>query len=72
MFLLLVVAASAWAISAKASWIDRYDAPNSGYCETTPPGGPIGLYLCPENSKRNVLQQKQKRSSRLKSGRIQK
>jgi hypothetical protein len=54
------VAASAWAISAKASWIDRYDAPNSGYCETTPPGGPIGLYLCSENSKRNVLQQKTK------------
>jgi hypothetical protein len=70
-FLLLAVAASPWTTSAKASWIDRYDTPNSGYCETTPSGGPFGLYLCPENPKRssNVLRQKQKRSSKPKSGR---
>jgi hypothetical protein len=36
--LLLTVAVSAWATSAKASWIDRYDTPNSEYCDTAPPG----------------------------------
>src|SRR4029079_17051107 len=50
---LSLVVASAWTTSAKASWIDRYDTPNSGYCETAPPGGPLGLYLCPENPKRS-------------------
>jgi hypothetical protein len=50
---------------------DRYDTPNSGYCETAPPGGPLGLYLCPENAKRSgtVLRQKLKRTSKPKSGR---
>jgi hypothetical protein len=63
--LLLAVPASAWTTSAKASWIDWYDRPNSGYCETAPPGLPLGNYfaqdarLCPENLKRsgNVLRQ---------------
>ena len=65
------VAAFAWTTSAKASWIDQYDTPNSGYCETAPPGGPLGLYLCPDNPKRsgNVLRQKPKRTSKPKSGR---
>ena len=52
-FLFLAVAASISTTSVKASWIDRYDTPNSGYCETAPPGGPLGLYLCPENPKRS-------------------
>ena len=75
--LLLAVPASAWTTSAKASWIDWYDKPNSGYCETAPPGLPSGNYfaqdarLCPENLKRsgNVLRQKPKRTSKSKSGR---
>jgi hypothetical protein len=74
--LLLAVPASAWTTSAKASWIDWYDRPNSGYCETAPPGLPLGNYfaqdarLCPENLKRsgNVLRQKPKRTSKPKSG----
>ena len=75
--LLLAVPASTWTTSAKASWIDWYDRPNSGYCETAPPGLPLGNYfaqdarLCPENLKRsgNVLRQKPKRTSKPKSGR---
>jgi hypothetical protein len=71
LLVLLAVSASDWTTSAKASWIDRYDTPNSGYCETAPPGGPLGLYLCPENPKRttNALRQKPKRNSKPKSGR---
>jgi len=75
--LLLAVPVSAWATSAKASWIDWYDKPNSGYCETAPPGLPVGHYvaqdarLCPENLKRsgNELRQKPKRTSKSKSER---
>src|ERR1044072_8925399 len=65
---LSLVAASTWTTSAKSSRIDRYDTPNSGYCENTPPGGPLGLYLCPENPKRsgNVVRQKPERTSKPK------
>ena len=44
---------------SRSAWIDRYDTPNSGYSLTGPPGGPLGLYLCPENPKGsgNVLRQ---------------
>src|SRR5262245_26659898 len=74
--LLFAVPASAWTTSAKASWFDWYDTPNSGYCETAPPGLPLGHYfaqdvrLCPENPKRsgNVLRQNPKRTSKPKSG----
>src|SRR5262245_18910638 len=74
--LLLAVPASAWTTPAKASWIDWYDRPNSGYCETAPPGLPLGHYFaqdarhCPENLKRsgNVLRQKPKRTSKPKRG----
>jgi len=57
--LLLALPAFAWTTSAKASWMDWYDKPNSGYCETAPPGLPLGNYfaqdarLCPENLKRS-------------------
>jgi hypothetical protein len=75
--LLLALPAFAWTTSAKASWMDWYDKPNSGYCETAHPGLPLGNYfaqdarLCPENLKRsgNVLRQKPKRTSKPKSGR---
>jgi len=76
LLLLLAISASAWTTSAKASWVDWYDKPNSGYCEITPPGLPLGPYFlqharfCPENLKRsgNVLRQKPKRS-KPKNGR---
>src|SRR4029434_120415 len=76
--LLLAVPASAWTTSAKASWIDWYDRPNSGYCETAPPGLPLGNYfaqdarLCPENLKRsgNVLRQKPKRIPNQRADRM--
>jgi hypothetical protein len=66
-FLLLAAATFTSTTSAKASWIDRYDTPNSGYCETPPSGAPLGLYLCPQSPKRsdNVLREpKRKRLSR--------
>src|SRR5262245_50535992 len=77
-FLLLAVPASAWATSTKASWIDWYDRPNSGYCKTEPSGlPPLANYyaqdarLCPENLKRidTVLRQKPNSTSKSKSGR---
>ena len=66
---LFAVAAFAWTTSAKASWIDRYDTPNSGYCEIAPPGAPLGLYLCPENPKRSGSVLRQKPKPKPKSGR---
>jgi hypothetical protein len=74
--LLLAIPASAWATSAKASWFDAYDTPNSGYCEIAPPGLPVGHYfaqdvrLCPENLKRsgNAQRQKPKRASKPTGG----
>ena len=74
--LLLALPTSAWATSAKATWFDAYDTPDSGYCETAPPGLPLGHYfaqdvrLCPGGLKRsgNVQRQKPKRSFKPKSG----
>ena len=75
-WVLLALPASIWTTSAKASWIDALE--NSGYCETAPPGLPVGHYfvvdarlLCPENQKRggNVSRQKPKRTSKPKGGR---
>ena len=75
--LLLTLAASAWATSAKAAWPDQvYETPNSAYCGAAPPPGwPLGDYvaqdarLCPENSKRSGNVSRQKRSAKPKSGR---
>jgi hypothetical protein len=73
-WVLLALTASVWTTSAKASWIDALDVPNSGYCGTAPPGLPVGHYfvqdarLCPENKKRggNVPKQKPKRTFKPK------
>jgi hypothetical protein len=64
--LLLLAVPTLVAASAKVSWIDNLDVPSSGYCETAPPGLPLGHYFakdvraCPENLKRSGKLHRQK------------
>ena len=73
--LLLALSAFAWATSVKASWVDLWDALNSGYCASAPPGLPVGHYfvidasLCPENLKRSgIVKQQKSQSARKPTG----
>ena len=66
MFLLIWLMASPSMESAKASWVDFSDTPNSGYCASAYPGQPIDyIYasdtrFCPENQRGGTVRRKPK------------